>query len=110
MTLESAHDAKILIVDDEPVNVLLLERILAADGYRNVRSTTDARTVLGLYRSHEPDLILLDLLMPHLDGVAVLQQLQVEIPVMPTCPSSCSRPTPPLRPSSAPLGPVPMTF
>jgi CheY-like chemotaxis protein len=77
MTIESAHDARI---DDEPSNVLLLERILAADGYHNVRSTTDARTVLGLYRSHEPDLILLDLLMPHLDGVAVLQQLQGETP------------------------------
>jgi signal transduction histidine kinase len=80
MTVKSSQDAKILIVDDEPTNVLLLERILAAAGYHDVRSTTDARTVLGLYRSYEPDLILLDLLMPHLDGVAVLQQLQVEIP------------------------------
>jgi signal transduction histidine kinase len=80
MTLKPAPDARILIIDDEPANVLLLERMLAADGYRDVRSTTDARTALSLYRSHEPDLILLDLLMPHLDGVAVLEQLHTETP------------------------------
>jgi two-component system NtrC family sensor kinase len=73
-------EAKILIVDDEPANVLLLERMLGAAGYRNVFSTTDSRTVLDLYRSHGPDLILLDLLMPHVDGLGVLRQLKTEIP------------------------------
>jgi two-component system NtrC family sensor kinase len=72
--------AKILIVDDEPANVRLLERLLGAAGYHDLESTTDPREVLRLHRAFGPDLILLDLMMPHLDGVAVLEQLKVEIP------------------------------
>ena len=72
--------AKILIVDDEPTNVRLLERLLQATGYRNLESTTDSRRVLELYQAFGPDLILLDLLMPHLDGIAVLGQLKAAIP------------------------------
>lgn len=72
--------AKILIVDDEPTNLRLLERLLQTAGYRDVASTTDPRRVLELYRALQPDLILLDLMMPHLDGVAVLEQLKIEIP------------------------------
>ena len=70
--------AKILIVDDQLANVRLLERLLEAAGYRQVSTTTDPREVLGLYRTYQHDLILLDLLMPHLDGIAVLEQLAVE--------------------------------
>jgi signal transduction histidine kinase len=80
MPNEDRADAKILIVDDEPSNVRLLERVLAAAGYRHVTGTTDPRQVLGFYRSVAPDLILLDLMMPHLDGLAVLAQLEAEIP------------------------------
>jgi signal transduction histidine kinase len=72
--------ANILIVDDQLANVRLLERLLATAGYRELRSTTDSRETLGLYRSFQPDLILLDLLMPHLDGLGVLAQLATEIP------------------------------
>jgi len=70
--------ARILIVDDQLPNVRLLERLLETAGYRQLSSTTDAREVLERYRRFEPDLILLDLLMPHLDGVAVLEQLAAE--------------------------------
>ena len=80
MTSLDPADAKILIVDDERTNVLLLERLLQHAGYRRLASTTDSRTVLGLYRSLQPDLILLDLMMPHVDGLAVLAQLRAEIP------------------------------
>src|SRR6266481_6261771 len=69
--------ARILVVDDEPANVRLLERMLAEGGYRQVKSTTDSRQVLGLYAEFQPDLILLDLMMPHLDGIAVIQQLHI---------------------------------
>jgi signal transduction histidine kinase len=72
----SAASAKILIVDDEPANVRLLERLLETAGYRELQSTTDSRRVLDLYRSFAPDIILLDLMMPHLDGIAVLGQLK----------------------------------
>ena len=72
--------ARILIVDDQPMNVRLLQRVLGVAGFRELTSTTDSREVVSLYRSVQPDLILLDLLMPHLDGVAVLEQLRAEIP------------------------------
>jgi signal transduction histidine kinase len=70
-------DARILIADDEPANVRLLERLLDQAGYRNVRATTDSRQVRTLYEEIQPDLILLDLMMPHLDGVAVMEQLPI---------------------------------
>src|SRR5438128_6190740 len=69
--------ARILVVDDEPANVRLLERMLAEGGYRQVKSTTDSRQVLALAGAFEPDLILLDLMMPHLDGIAVIRQLRI---------------------------------
>ena len=70
--------ARILIVDDEPSNVLLLERLLSQAGYAHLRSTTDSRTVPQACVDFQPDLILLDLLMPHLDGYAVLAALSAE--------------------------------
>ena len=65
----------ILIVDDEPGNVLVLEHLLELAGYQNVHSTTDPTEVQGLYRARRPDLILLDLHMPVLDGFAVMRGL-----------------------------------
>jgi len=71
--------ARILIVDDEPANVRLLERILEHAGYQNLVSTLDPRQVLPLFTEAQPDLILLDVHMPHLDGFAVLRQLEPRI-------------------------------
>jgi putative two-component system response regulator len=67
--------ARILVVDDEAANVRVLSRILRSAGYTNIESTTDPTRVLALYAEQEPDLILLDLRMPALDGVAVLERL-----------------------------------
>jgi putative two-component system response regulator len=72
--------AKVLIVDDESANILLLKRLLSGAGYTDLAATTDSREVLPLYREVQPDLILLDLHMPHLDGLEVLDQLAAEIP------------------------------
>jgi putative two-component system response regulator len=69
-------DARILVVDDEEPNVHSLTRILRAAGYGNVLGTTDPREVADLYRKQDPDVILLDLHMPNLDGLGVLQQLR----------------------------------
>lgn len=72
-------DARILVVDDKQENVDLLEMMLEFAGYENVRSTTDSRRVKGLCDEHDFDLILLDIRMPHLDGVQVMQQLSNNI-------------------------------
>jgi putative two-component system response regulator len=74
------RDAQILLVDDHEANVRLLERILQQAGYTNLRRTTDPRQVLSLFAEVQPDLVVLDLHMPHLDGFAVLDQLRPLIP------------------------------
>lgn len=66
---------RILIVDDEPANVLLLTKILRAEGYREVSSTTDPREALQIYQRTPQDLVLLDIRMPHLDGFQVMEAL-----------------------------------
>jgi putative two-component system response regulator len=68
--------AKILIVDDEPMSIRLLGKILAKAGYANVTPVTDSRQVLPLYQKIQPDLLILDLCMPHLDGFGVMDQLR----------------------------------
>jgi putative two-component system response regulator len=67
--------ARILVVDDERANVTLLSRILTRAGYEQVTVTTEPEEVASLFGAFEPDLILLDLHMPKLDGFAVLRQL-----------------------------------
>ncbi len=68
--------ARVVIVDDESSNVRLLERILEMFGCKHVRSTTDSRQALALCVEFKPDLVLLDLHMPHMDGFTVMQQIQ----------------------------------
>lgn len=75
----SLQQARILIVDDEKANVRLLEVILQQAGYTDVHTTDDARQALPLFCSIQPDIVLLDLSMPHLDGFAVMAQLQPEM-------------------------------
>lgn len=69
-------DARILIVDDQKSNVQLLTEILREAGYRNVESTLDAYAVCDLHRDKRYDLILLDLLMPGMDGFQVMERLK----------------------------------
>ena len=67
---------KILIIDDEPMNVALLEEMLAEAGYKQLKSITDSRLALETCYSFAPDLVLLDLMMPHVDGFAILDALR----------------------------------
>ncbi len=72
--------ARILVVDDEPSNVRLLERMLENFGGLEWRCTTDPREAIPLFAEFQPDLVLTDLHMPHLDGYEVMKQLKEIIP------------------------------
>ena len=69
------RQARILIVDDEPGNVEVLQRLLARAGFHKIESTNDPREAVPLYVQTRPDLILLDLHMPHMDGLEVMDRL-----------------------------------
>ncbi len=69
-------NARILIVDDQPVNVELLEYLLTSTGYQAVSSTTDPHKVAALHAEHHYDLIILDVQMPGLNGFEVMEQLR----------------------------------
>jgi two-component system sensor histidine kinase/response regulator len=77
-TFKNAH---ILIVDDKVANIELLEDLLEQNGYSNVKSTTDPRQVVGLVASFNPDIILLDLMMPYMSGFEVMEELNKTISI-----------------------------
>ncbi len=68
-------DAKLLIVDDEPANLVVLERILNGVGYRNVTSTDDPEEGLELFDEVAPDLVCTDLHMPRMSGLELIDAL-----------------------------------
>ena len=68
--------AKILMVDDESSNIIVLESALKQANYSCITSTTDSRKAASLYQELKPDLVLLDLRMPHLDGFQVIEQIK----------------------------------
>jgi CheY-like chemotaxis protein len=75
MNREQVLGSRILIVDDEDANLRLLEDLLAREGFHQVVATSEPQRVTDLVRAFEPDLILLDLKMPQMDGYAVLEAL-----------------------------------
>ena len=72
----AAHDANILVVDDQAANVTLLENMLRQAGYTRVSSTMNPLEVCALHRRNGYDLILLDLQMPDMDGFQVMEGLK----------------------------------
>ena len=76
MDASRLRGATVLIVDDQPANLALLDEMLRGAGYENVHTCADARQVVATYQRLRPDLVLLDLHMPHLDGVAVMEALR----------------------------------
>jgi signal transduction histidine kinase/CheY-like chemotaxis protein len=81
MGVRDVRDSAILIVDDEQANLDLLEACLADEGYTRLVCVRDPREVLGAYEAHGPDIVLLDLHMPYLDGFTVMEKLTERVPV-----------------------------
>lgn len=80
MTEAEILNAKILIIDDADANLRLLEALLAKEGFEQVISTADSTQTIDLFTAFQPDLILLDLMMPILDGYEILDLLSKYIP------------------------------
>ena len=77
---ENISKSRILIVEDDPDNVHLLELFFETSGFSNVHATSDARNVDALVAEIEPDVILLDLHMPHIDGLEVMRRIREVVP------------------------------
>ena len=78
---------RILIADDQPMNVDILQTRLAVHGYE-ILTATDGEGALAVARAQQPDLILLDIMMPRMDGIEVCRLLKGDaaLPFMPTSP------------------------
>lgn len=75
---EQWPDARVLVIDDDAQNVRVLSRLLHRSGFRHVRATTDDRSAFDEYRSYRPDVVLLDLRMPNVDGFTLLERMRGE--------------------------------
>ena len=71
---------RILAVDDEEANLLLLTTVLEREGYVNVVATSEPAEALPLFDHYRPDLVLLDLHMPRLDGFALMERIREHTP------------------------------
>ncbi len=85
MPITTSSKSRLLIVDDEPGNIRILSNILAEDYL--LSAATNAKQALDLAKSQSPDLILLDMVMPEMDGLAVCEALKAsedtrDIPVI----------------------------
>jgi len=72
---ELLHPSKILVVDDQEADALILQAVLVAAGYTAVETLNDATQVVARCRQDPPDLLLLDWHMPQLAGSAILEDL-----------------------------------
>jgi DNA-binding NarL/FixJ family response regulator len=80
LTPETLAAARILIVDDQETNVAMLTALLYQAGYTALKGITDPRATADAFVDFAPDLVLLDLVMPHLDGFGVMARLRPLIP------------------------------
>ncbi len=79
MDPEIVQRSRILIIDDVPENTVLFERILRQGGYQNFKSVSDARLALVAFTEYQPDLVAMDLRMPHVDGMSLMRQFRSRI-------------------------------
>jgi putative two-component system response regulator len=71
--------AKVMIVDDEPINIQIVKKYLSLEGYENFVTCSDSSEAMALVASEQPDLLLLDIMMPCVSGLDILRQLQSEL-------------------------------
>lgn len=74
--LTGDRSGRVLIIDDQTTNVTLMRRQLHAAGFQDCRCTTDSRKTLELVKSYEPDLIISDVMMPHVSGIEILDRIR----------------------------------
>jgi EAL domain-containing protein (putative c-di-GMP-specific phosphodiesterase class I)/AmiR/NasT family two-component response regulator len=74
--LERFHEARVVLIDDEPANLALLMQLLRRKGLRNLHAISDSRQALTYVSDNDPDLVLLDLQMPGIDGYELLAALR----------------------------------
>lgn len=77
------NSKSVLVIDDEPAILQLLKRVLEAEGY-NVHLAIDGISGMAKYAENQPDLVLLDIMMPGLDGYQVLESIRQDsdVPVV----------------------------
>ena len=75
MNAPTPTECRILILDDETANLRALEAVLSSAGYSNLKCLNDPRQALATFAEYAPDLVVLDFHMPHLDGLALIDQL-----------------------------------
>jgi putative two-component system response regulator len=70
--------SKVMIIDDEAINIKILRRLLELEGFTRFVTTSDAPTALSLVRQEQPDIVLLDLMMPYVSGLDILTQIRAD--------------------------------
>jgi len=69
-------DAKLMIVDDEPINIKVVRKYLQGAGYSHFVTTSDSTQAMDLLRSQQPDAVLLDIMMPQINGLQILEWIR----------------------------------
>jgi putative two-component system response regulator len=75
---DDAQMARIMLVDDEPLNIKVVRKHLSTAGYQKFIATTEPAQAMNLVRSENPDAILLDIMMPHLSGLDLLEMIRAD--------------------------------
>lgn len=78
LSRDTTKCAKIMIVDDEPINIKVVQKYLAGHGYANFCTTTDSTQAVKLLYAEHPDIALLDIMMPEVSGIEILQHLRAD--------------------------------
>src|SRR5687767_5411892 len=69
---------RIMIVDDEPVNIKVAKKYLQIAGYRDFVTSTDSANAVQTVRQSQPDILLLDIMMPQVSGLDILQAIRAD--------------------------------